>query len=145
MREDGLRIDRLLLTTDTNYLPTGFGPAESEQQGTGGGPIALLDRTIVYTYDNLYRLTGADYSTGELYEYDYDPVSNRLQQIINGDTTSYQYDEANRIAQVNGQGCVFDANGNLRQTGAMTNSWDAANRLVTAEQDTPWSNPSTTA
>ncbi|MCP4428908.1 MAG: hypothetical protein GY803_30865, partial [Chloroflexi bacterium] len=28
MREDGLRIDRLLLVTDTNYIPTGMGPAE---------------------------------------------------------------------------------------------------------------------
>lgn len=31
LREDGLRIDRLLLTTDTTFLPAGFGPAESYQ------------------------------------------------------------------------------------------------------------------
>jgi hypothetical protein len=78
MREDGFRLDRLLLTTDTIFIPSGFGPAETEQQGTDGGPIVLVDRTIVYTYDNLYRLTDAAYSTGDLYEYDYDPVSNRL-------------------------------------------------------------------
>jgi hypothetical protein len=78
MREDGMRVDRLLLTTNTTYIPSDFGPAESEQQRTSGGPIVLVDRTIVYTYDNLYRLTDAAYSTGDLYEYDYDPVSNRL-------------------------------------------------------------------
>jgi hypothetical protein len=56
MREDGLRIDRFLLTTDTNYIPTGFGPAESARQAVNGSLTAPLERTIVYTYDNLYRL-----------------------------------------------------------------------------------------
>ena len=78
--------------------------------------------------------TTADYTSGELYEYDYDPVGNRLQQIINGDTTSYLYDEANRLDSVDGQAYTFDANGNLLQTGVMTNSWDAANRLVETER-----------
>jgi RHS repeat-associated protein len=32
-REDGLRVDRLLLTTDTNYTPSGNGPAESPRAG----------------------------------------------------------------------------------------------------------------
>jgi YD repeat-containing protein len=32
MREDGLRVDRVLLVTDTNYIPTGLGPAESPFQ-----------------------------------------------------------------------------------------------------------------
>ena len=57
MREDGLRIDRLLLTTDTTYIPTDLGPAESERQLGSGSFITPLTRTIVYTYDNLYRLT----------------------------------------------------------------------------------------
>ncbi|MGD9573565.1 MAG: hypothetical protein AB7V62_16930, partial [Thermoleophilia bacterium] len=29
MREDGMRVDRLLLTTDAGYVPAGTGPAES--------------------------------------------------------------------------------------------------------------------
>ena len=29
-REDGLRLDRILLTTDDGYIPTGEGPPESE-------------------------------------------------------------------------------------------------------------------
>ena len=75
-------------------------------------------------------MTQAGYSTGERYEYSYDPVGNRLQQIINGDTTAYLYDAANRLAAVDGQSYTFDANGNLLSTGVMTNTWDAANRLV---------------
>ncbi len=31
MREDGLRLDRILLVTDTAYLPSGSGPAESKR------------------------------------------------------------------------------------------------------------------
>jgi YD repeat-containing protein len=82
------------------------------------------------------RLTRADYSTGELYAYDYDPVGNRLQQIIGGDTTSYQYDATNRISQVDSQSYTFDANGNLLFTGVMSNTWDAANRLIATTRQT---------
>jgi hypothetical protein len=32
MREDGQHVDRVLLITDTNYIPTGAGPAESSLQ-----------------------------------------------------------------------------------------------------------------
>jgi YD repeat-containing protein len=131
MREDGLRLDRLLLTTDTTYLPTGFGPVESVRQTSQmTGALTTLQRTITYGYDNLYHLTAANYTSGESYSYTYDPVGNRLQQIINGDTTSYLYDAADRLASVDGVSYTFDDNGNLLTTGAMTNTWDTANRLI---------------
>ncbi len=136
MREDGLRIDRLLLTTDTNYIPTNFGPPETGLTTVQvSGPTIPLTRTIVYTYDNLYRLTEADYTSGEAYAYEYDPVGNRLQQIINGDTTSYSYDTANRIESVDGQSYTFDDNGNLLNTGVLTNVFDAANRLISTSRE----------
>ena len=131
MREDGLRLDRILLTTDTTYLPTTFGPAESSQQSSQpSGQLIILARTISYGYDDVYRLTAASYTSGEAYSYSYDPVGNRLQQIINGDITSYVYDAANRLATVDGTSYTFDANGNLLSTGTQTNTWDAANRLI---------------
>jgi RHS repeat-associated protein len=58
-----------------------------------------------------------------------------LQQIIDGDTTDYLYDAANRLEAVDGQSYVFDDNGNLLTTGAMTNTWDAANRLTQMAND----------
>lgn len=36
MREDGFIIDRILLTNDPNYTPSGNGPAESTREGGGG-------------------------------------------------------------------------------------------------------------
>jgi regulation of enolase protein 1 (concanavalin A-like superfamily) len=39
MREDGLIVDKILLTTNPNYIPTGVGPAES---GTGESQPELL-------------------------------------------------------------------------------------------------------
>jgi hypothetical protein len=33
MREDGIRVDKILLTTDASYTPTGAGPAESASVG----------------------------------------------------------------------------------------------------------------
>jgi YD repeat-containing protein len=93
----------------------------------GGCPLA---RTINYGYDDLYRLTQASYTSGESYQYTYDPAGNRLQQIINGDTTTYFYDAANRLTSMDGVGYTYDDNGNLLTTGALTNTWDAANRLI---------------
>ncbi len=49
MREDGLRIDRLLLTTDTTYIPTDFGPPETTRLLDPATISTTLTRTIVYT------------------------------------------------------------------------------------------------
>ena len=41
-------------------------------------------------YDALYRLTGAEYSTGEYYHYTYDPVGNRLSLTTTGGVVDYE-------------------------------------------------------
>ena len=94
---------------------------------------------MITAYDDLDRLLAANYTTGELYQYNYDPLGNRLEQIINDDTTSYTYNEANRLltSTVSGQLSAvytYDDNGNLLNTGAMTNTWDAANRLIATQR-----------
>ena len=64
-------------------------------------------------------------------------IGNHLQQIINGDTTTYLCDDANRLKQLNGQTVyIFDNNGNLLSSDTMTNTWDAANRLTLRPQQT---------
>lgn len=51
MREDGLRLDRLLLVTDPTYLPGGDGPAESQRVSEGfqlfAVPVSRVQQTLL--------------------------------------------------------------------------------------------------
>jgi hypothetical protein len=52
MREDGFLMDKIILTTDAAFTPTGTGPAESEQSG-GDRPTLSISRngaTVTITY-----------------------------------------------------------------------------------------------
>jgi YD repeat-containing protein len=66
------------------------------------GGTGEVNVTIDYTYDPLYRLTEADYSTGEYFWYTYDAVGNRLTQETHEATKTYVYDDANRLIEVDG-------------------------------------------
>ncbi len=94
----------------------------------------FTDTTITYTYDPLYRLTAADYFNGDYYHYAYDSVGNRLTQesmVSNqSSVTSYQYDDANRLVDVNGVPYTWDNNGNLLIDGVNAYAYDSANRLT---------------
>jgi YD repeat-containing protein len=64
---------------------------------------ALVARTITYTYDGLYRLTGANYSTGESFTHIYDAVGNRTRMtsttpLSSTVVTTHAYDATNRLA-----------------------------------------------
>jgi YD repeat-containing protein len=91
---------------------------------------------ITYTYDPLNRLTGASYSTGESYAYQYDGVRNRMAMTDTTGTTAYTYDDANRLASVGGVTYTWDDRGNLRSDGVFTNTYSAAGRMVRAESVT---------
>jgi RHS repeat-associated protein len=92
------------------------------------------ERTITYDYDPLYRLTSAEYSTGERYEYAYDAVGNRTvysETTPDGTrTTPYEYDTADRLTSVDGVAYTWDNRGNQTSNGTLTFAYDAANRLV---------------
>jgi RHS repeat-associated protein len=89
--------------------------------------------TINYTYDPLGRLTAADYSTGERYEYIYDAVGNRLSETTLTGTITYIYDTANRLTSVIQNNVTttytWSNNGNLLNDGVYTYAYDHANRL----------------
>ncbi|MCP4362764.1 MAG: RHS repeat-associated core domain-containing protein, partial [Chloroflexi bacterium] len=129
MRQDGLRLDRLLLITDTNYIPAGIGPAESPSQIiTNTIPGNLTSHVIRYTYDDLYRLINAAY-TGDItatFRYAYDPVGNMkayTQTVTNtiGITitrVTRTFDDANRLQTSfdytqGTSSYLYDNNGNL--------------------------------
>lgn len=61
MREDGARIDRLLLTTDGNYSPVAAGPPESPRDpavGGGGAPVVATPGTPSITYPDVVMEVG---------------------------------------------------------------------------------------
>ncbi|MBC7250790.1 MAG: hypothetical protein H5T62_10955 [Anaerolineae bacterium] len=107
---------------------------------------------ITYTYDPLYRLTSAEYSTGESFQYAYDAVGNvtlASEHITTTKTTTYTYNAASQLvtSTVSGESTVwwytYDANGNLtHQTpngtdpadGQVRYTWDGLNRLVKVER-----------
>jgi len=126
LREDGVRVDRLLLVTDTNYVPTGEGPAAAVMQVvTQTVPPAPHYQITTLSYDGLYRLTEANYSgtLEAVYSYGYDALGNRLVQtttITSTEVIIYQYDSANRLVE------------SVVQGGETTRyEWDRMNRLIT--------------
>ena len=93
--------------------------------------------TVAYVYDALNRLTEANYSDGRFNHYTYDKVGNRLTASDQYSTTTYTYDEANRLVSVDGPSTgsgqavayTYDANGNLLSDGVNTYTYDSANHL----------------
>ena len=123
MREDGMRVDKLLLITDTNYIPTGVGPAASATALITDTVVGSLDtHVITYAYDELYRLTEADYSgaiSGN-YQYVYNAVGSRMAYtatITSTVVTTYTYDAANQLETARSSDTnvlwhyVYDGNG----------------------------------
>jgi RHS repeat-associated protein len=86
--------------------------------------------TIDYTYDPLYRLTAADYSSDEFFHYSYDAAGNRLSEATHEGTHQYSYDEAHRITDVDGVSYDWDPAGNLLSDGERTFSYNHADRLT---------------
>ncbi len=104
-----------------------------------------VTREISYTYDALYRLIAADYSTGETYGYQYDPVGNRVAYTLTTPldgtaVTTYTYDAANRLLVAGAPGhsvaYTWDARGNLLSDGTFTYTYSAAGRMVRVESIT---------
>jgi RHS repeat-associated protein len=93
------------------------------------GGTGEVNVTIDYTYDPLYRLTEADYSTGEYFWYTYDAVGNRLMQETHEGLNTYVYDDANRLIDVDGTTFIWDDNGNLIQDDLRIYHYDHTNRL----------------
>lgn len=99
-------------------------------------------RVTDYVYDNLYRLlseTITDSVNGNFVSsYSYDKVGNRIEEVKNGVTTTYTYDNNDRLLQTGGTVFTYDANGStLTETlnaDVTTYAYDAKNKLVSAEK-----------
>jgi len=94
--------------------------------------VSGVTRGISYTYDALYRLTAADYSTDEAYAYQYDAAGNR-EVMTDTAVHTYAYDPANRLTNTDGVTYTWDNRGNLLSDGTFTYTYNAAGRMVRAE------------
>jgi len=101
-----------------------------------GGQNGVIEQTIDYAYDPLYRLTEANYGEDLYFHYEYDAVGNRLSEekkleaelpeIVN----NYEYDIANRLIEVNSLEYEWDDNGNLLDDGVSVYGYDYNNKLL---------------
>jgi RHS repeat-associated protein len=98
-------------------------------------PSGLNQTVIEYSYDPLSRLTAADYSDGSYFHYTHDAVGNRLSEVTEVYTTTYSYDDANRLVSAGGESYTWDANGNLLADGVYTYTFSAVNRLIAVEDE----------
>ncbi len=101
--------------------------------------VTELDRTVEYTYDNLYRLTSETITEGEkvtTYTYAYDNVSNRILKTVDGKETVYTYNALNQLVTENDITYEYDLNGNTVRMTSPTKSalyvYNADNRLIRA-------------
>lgn len=104
----------------------------------------LSGRVVDYTYDDLYRLTSevvTDSVNGHRStSFIYDKVGNRLTQVENGVTTTYQYNDNDQITEENDGSVItrytYDDNGNTIQKteGPVLTDYDYSqdNRLTKA-------------
>ena len=106
---------------------------EGELRETGTPPV------IIQVHDSLNRLTGATYSTGESFAYQYDAVGNRTAMTTTSPldettVTTYTYDAANRLTSVQQPASsiqyTWDDRGNLVSDGTFTYAYNGAGRMV---------------
>jgi YD repeat-containing protein len=86
--------------------------------------------TVAYAYDRYGELTGADYSDGRRYRYEYDASGNLVLSTDGTTKESAAFDERDRLKTLNGDQATHDGFGNLVSVGTRTFAFDARGRLL---------------
>ncbi len=119
-------------TVISSYAYT-LGPAGNRLQVVEGSR-----RTVSYTYDDLYRLTGETVTGADptTLAYTYDAVGNRLTRSEGGATTASTYDADDRLLTEGASVYTYDQDGDLatRTAGGVTTTYayDGFHRMVRA-------------
>jgi RHS repeat-associated protein len=102
-----------------------------------------------YYYDAAYQLTRADYPAGapfngEVHQWTYDLIGNRLTNTVNGVTQNYTYQKLGgnpknwqRLISDTAKTYEYDANGSSASRGAASFAWSVENRLAGITGSTP--------
>jgi len=72
----------------------------------------------------------ADYDDGTYFHDTYDAVGNRRTEVTQVGSTTYDYDNANRLTSIGATTHTWDNNGSLLNDGVSTHTYDKANRLA---------------
>jgi RHS repeat-associated protein len=87
-----------------------------------------------YGYDLADQVTSANYGSGQIDAYAYDPAGNRSTATIasrGGSSTTYTANSANQYSTISGMSAPsHDSNGNLTSQNGVTYTWDSENRLL---------------
>ena len=94
-----------------------------------------------YYFDNLYQLTRVDYGNGDMHQWSYDDIGNRVQQTVTpaGQSpivTNYTYYQNGQswnsqlLASDGTNSYTWDNNGNLSAKGSTNYTWDYDDRLT---------------
>ncbi len=99
--------------------------------------VTTLTGTVTYDYDQQYRLTGVDDSSGGAVSYTFDHMGNRLSQT--GATADWTYNENDQLLSTGDAEFTYDLNGNMisKTTGSQTfnYTYDHEDRLIRIDLD----------
>jgi len=118
MREDGFRVDKILLTTNTGFTPTGAGPAESPRGPGGLSPCASFCQNPIgfsgnFQSGNLGTAATCHQTTGNLGGGNCGNFVNPRQLFVNGTQMPCNNQNWSSLpAKVNGGYCVYTTSGN---------------------------------
>lgn len=117
--------------TEVNDLAYAYDKADNVTSITDVG-----GRSSAFTYDNLHRILSETHQGpgAATRSYIYDDAGNRLSKTDGGQTTTYEYDDAERMFRAGSDTLSYDNNGNLisRTSGGSITSYayDAEDRLI---------------
>ncbi len=105
--------------------------------------VTDLTGPTTYSYDNVYRLTFAKYPGAmRTFAYGYDTANNRTNEIENGVSVAWAYNDVNEIEKITGkENYGYDDAGNMSYKREFNGAdiarykWDALNRLKMVERN----------
>ena len=99
------------------------------------GSVFSASDTINYSYNDRSEVTGAlsnASSTNYNYTFAFDPIGNRLNAVLAGQSVDYTTNILNQYTAVNATAPTYDDDGNMLTNGNWSYAWNGENRLIRA-------------
>ena len=99
------------------------------------GSVFTISDTINYSYNDRSEVTGAlsnVSSTNYNCTFAFDPIGNRLNATLAGQSINYTTNRLNQYTAVNAAAPTYDDDGNMLTNGSWSYAWNGENRLIRA-------------